>query len=245
MMASVPTPRREPQCEEGPVGLDADREALRDRASAPHARTIPRHEPQSDAVRRRYDRIASLYDLFEAPMEWRARRWRRLLWKQVEGPRVLEVGIGTAKNIPYYPPLAFPVAGVDISPGMLRRAQRRARGAPVTLLHADVERLPFRDAVFDDVVGTFVFCSVPDPVRGLREIRRVLRPEGRLLLLEHVLSRRPILRQLMKWLDPVVVRAWGAHIARETVANVVNAGFRHVEVDYLWGDVVCLIEARP
>lgn len=197
-------------------------------------------------VRRRYDRIARIYDLIDGPMEFLARVWRAKQWREIGDGRVLEVGIGTGKSLPFHPPNAT-VTAIDISPRMLDRARRRAvrLGSKAELRVADVQALPFPDASFDDVVATFVFCSVPNPVLGLREIRRVLRPGGRLSLIEHVLSRRWWLAPLLKALDPITTALWGAHLTRDTVANVAQAGFSHVESRDLALDVVKAISATP
>lgn len=210
-----------------------------DRLSAPVAASTA-------TVRDRYDRIAPVYDLFEWLIEWRFRGWRRELWSQVTGGRVLELGVGTGKNLPFHPSEASVVA-LDISPGMLRRARRRAAalGSSAQLLVADAEALPFEDGSFDVVVATFLFCSVPDAARGLREARRMLAPGGRLLLLEHVLSERPILRALMRWVDPIPFHVWGAHIDRETVASVRTAGLVVLECQNKSLDIVKLIVACP
>jgi ubiquinone/menaquinone biosynthesis C-methylase UbiE len=138
-------------------------------------------------TRRRYQRIAPVYDLLETLAEARYRDWREQLWDMVEGPKVLEVGVGTGKNLPYYPD-DVDVTAIDLTPGMLDRAKKRAdkESVPVDLRLGDVQDLDFPDAVFDSVVATFVFCSVPDPILGLRELERVLKPGGKLILLEHV-----------------------------------------------------------
>jgi ubiquinone/menaquinone biosynthesis C-methylase UbiE len=177
-------------------------------------------------------------------MELRAHAWRRELWASVTGHVVLEIGAGTGKSIPFYPRRAKVIA-TDISDRMLDRARRRADrlGARVKLERADVQQLPYPSESFDTVVGTFVFCSVPDPLLGLREVVRVLRPGGQLLLLEHVLSGRPVLRQLMRWFDPVPFRLWGAHINRDTLSTVQAAGFEEVRSTNLSLDVVRRIEA--
>lgn len=199
----------------------------------------------TETTRRRYDRLAPVYDRLEAEAERRFAPWRAALWKRVRGARVLEVGVGTGKNLPHYPP-GVKVSAVDLSPRMLEQARQRAArlGMPVELREADVQALPVPDARFETAVATFVFCSVPDPVLGLRELRRVLKPGGQLLLLEHVLSRRPGLRWLMQLINPLVVRVMGANIDRDTVENVRRAGFVDMQVEDLWLDVVKLIEAR-
>ncbi len=201
-------------------------------------------ERETRLTRRRYDRIAPIYDALEWIMEWRARKWRRGLWSRVGAGRVLEMGVGTGKNIRYYPE-GRDIVAMDISEKMLDRAQRRAErfGARVKLELGDAQALSYPDASFDVVVATFLFCSVPDPVLGLTEARRVLRPGGQLLLLEHVLSRRWGLRRLMRWLDPIPFHIWGAHIDRDTVDNVRRAGLVDVVETNLSVDIVKRIEA--
>lgn len=179
-------------------------------------------------ARRRYDRIAPVYDAFEALMERaRYRHWRDEAWAEVRERRILEVGVGTGRNFPHHP-AGIELAGIDLSPEMLRRARARIDESPVrpALVLMDAQDLAFSDGAFDGAVATFVFCSVPDPVRGLREVRRVLRSGGRLVLLEHVRSPNPALGRAMHWLNPVMVRITGANIDRDTVGNVERAGFR-------------------
>lgn len=230
-------------------------------------------EPAAD-VAYRYDRIAPVYDIGDAMMELGFAKHRPSLFAGLEGQRVLEIGVGTGKNIPYYPPAddttgtdnkdtkgtkdtkdtkdtrdtkATELTAIDISEGMLSRARTRAARLgrdDVAFLQADAEALPFADDSFDAVVTACVFCSVPDPVMGLEEARRVLRPGGRLVMLEHVLSETPVLRGLMRWFDPMTAGLWGAHIARDTVANVRAAGFEQIRVQKLIGDVFLRIEAR-
>lgn len=206
----------------------------------------PKGDPAvTSTIQRRYDRQAARYDLFEAPMELLMARWRRRLWRLVPpGSRVLEVGVGTGKNLRWYAP-DVSVTAVDFSPQMLARAARRAQQRDVRpeLALMDAQVLAFAGDSFDVAVATCVFCSVPDPVLGLKELRRVLRPDGQLLLLEHVRSGLPLLGRSMDLLNPVTLRISGTNINRETVRNVERAGFRLLEVDDLFLDIVKLIVA--
>lgn len=198
-------------------------------------------------TQRRYDRGAALYDLREVPMELAAfGRLRRDLWRGVDGGTVLEIGAGTGKNFRHHLEGARVVA-LDLSPKMLRRAHGRARklGMGVDLVLADAQRLPFRDGAFSDVAATFVFCSVPDPVAGLREAARVARPGGRIHLLEHVRSANRVVGKLMDWLNPISVAIQGANINRDTVSNVARAGIVLDEAQSHRFGIVKLIRGRP
>jgi phosphatidylethanolamine/phosphatidyl-N-methylethanolamine N-methyltransferase len=197
------------------------------------------------ATQRRYDRQAPWFDLTDLPMELVARALRRRLWARIDGGRVLEVGVGTGRNLSHHP-AGSEVSGIDISPKLLAKAARKARkrGQPVELGLMDAQRLAFGDGSFDSAAATFVFCSVPDPLVGLAEVRRVLKPGGRLLLLEHVRSKNRVLGWLMDRLNPIAVRLSGANINRDTVGNVAKAGFEVVGVDSHMGGLVKLIDAR-
>lgn len=191
-----------------------------------------------------YDRNARFYDLCQAPMDLvGGRRRRRRLLARARG-RVLEVGIGTGRNLDDYPE-GVELTGVDVSTKMLDRARRRAerRRKPVKLDVADVRQLPYADASFDSVVGTCVFCSVADPVRGLAEVRRVVSPDGQVLLVEHVRPRNRFFGWLFDRLAPLVRRIAGAEINRRTEENIEAAGLDIVEVrrSGVWREIV----ARP
>lgn len=194
-----------------------------------------------------YDRESRTYDLAQWPMEVLALgRLRRRLWDQAQGERVLEVGVGTGRNLSYYPD-NLKVVAVDLSPGMLGRAVKRAEHLhrEVDFILADAERLPFREGAFDMVTATCVFCSVPDPVQGLSELRRVSRAGGTTLLIEHVRARNPILGKVMDWINPLAVRFSGANINRDTVSNVKRAGLDIEHEDSFMMSIVKMLRARP
>jgi ubiquinone/menaquinone biosynthesis C-methylase UbiE len=202
---------------------------------------------KSSITRKRYDRMAFLYDFLEAPIErFRFATWRNRLRDKIIGSRALEVGVGTGKNLPYYPE-DVKISAIDLSTRMLERARRKVSKLDlnVELLEMDVQNLEFPDQVFDTVFATFVFCSVPDPVPGLRELRRVCKPDGRLLLLEHMRPERPVMGFIFDILNPAIFRITGANINRKTMDNIRQAGWKVEVEEKLSSDVVRWIEAGP
>ena len=188
---------------------------------------------ETQKTRARYQRISTLYDFMEILPERRYKPWRERLWSLVKGPKVLEVGVGTGKNMPFYPK-GLQITGIDLTPGMLDRARIRADDLKldVDLRIGDAQALDFPDETFDSVVATFVFCSVPDPLLGLGQLVRVVKPAGQVILMDHVRSEQPLFGILMDALNPIVVRITGANINRRTVENVREASLviDHVEV---------------
>ncbi len=200
---------------------------------------------ESCTIIKRYNRLAPYFDGLEAILEGVLfSRWRKRLWSKVTGEHILEVGVGTGKNFRYYPKDARMTA-LDFSPKMLELAQQKQKNKNIAvhLDLMDVERLYYADNSFDTVVATFVFCSVPAPRAGLRELYRVCKPGGQVILLEHVLSSRRWLAMLMNLLNPLVVRAVGANINRQTIKSVRACGFNQVLVDSRSSDIIKLIQA--
>lgn len=158
---------------------------------------------------------------------------------------MLEVGVGTGQSMDYYP-RGPRVTAIDLSERMLQRASKRADelGLDVDLRVMDVQHLDFPDRTFDAVAATCVFCSVPDPIVGLRELKRVVKPGGDIWLLEHVRIDRPVIGPLMDALNPMMVRMMGANINRRTVENVRLAGLQLITVENLGGELAKLIHAR-
>ena len=177
-------------------------------------------------------------------VSFRASRTR--LRERITGGSALEVGVGTGKNLPYYP-AGVEVTAIDISSRMMERARRRAHllGVAVTLMEVDVQSLPFSDSSFDTIFATCVFCSVPDPVLGLRELRRVCKLEGRLLLMEHMRPSHPVLGFFFELFNPAVIRLLGANINRRTMGNIRAAGWTVQVEENVLSDIVKWIEASP
>ncbi len=203
--------------------------------------------PNPNRTRKRYDRLAFAYNFLEWPVEqFRFASWRLRLKNRIGGSRVLEAGVGTGKNLPYYPE-GSKITAIDFSPHMLARARAKAAkiGSEVELVEMDIQQLNFPDHYFDTIFATFVFCSVPEPVAGLQELRRVCKPDGKLFLLEHVRPGNAVLGRIFDFFNPVVVRMVGANINRRTLDNVRVARWRIQVAEQLSSDIVQWIEAVP
>ncbi|MCM3789001.1 class I SAM-dependent methyltransferase [Domibacillus indicus] len=191
---------------------------------------------QTEIIKRRYNRIAPVFNTMDKMVR---PSWRKEMLAKAEG-EVLEVGIGTGANLPFYPSAVTYVTGIDFSSKMIKLAKEEAEKAPVPvkLMEMDAEKIDFPDASFDTVVTACVFCSVPDPVQGLKEIKRVLKPGGKVLMLEHMRSEHVVLGKLMDIINPIIVRMWGANINRKTIENIQAAGLKVKQEKQLMGSIV-------
>jgi ubiquinone/menaquinone biosynthesis C-methylase UbiE len=160
---------------------------------------------------------------------------RHELLAQARG-RVLELGAGTGVNLAHYPEAVDSLTLTEPDPHMTKRLREKlaamGKTSEVTVIEAPAESLPFPDDSFDTAVVTLVLCTVPDPADALKEIHRVLKPDGQLLFLEHVRSRNP---SLAKWQDRLEA-PWrflgdGCHCNRDTVTAISAAGFELGKVD--------------
>lgn len=151
---------------------------------------------------------------------------RAWVCSRAEG-EVLEVAVGTALNLEHYP-ADVQLTGIDISADMLAIGRDRTAelDRPATLLEGDAHRLPFADASFDTVVCTFGLCAIPDPEVALREMDRVLRPGGLLLLADHVVSTSRVARGVQRLLEVATVPLAGEHFRRRPLPIVESLGYR-------------------
>lgn len=202
---------------------------------------------RTERVQRHYDRSAGSYDriiswaekaLFGGGREWICSRARG---------EVLEIAVGTGRNLPFYPE-DVRLTGMELSPKMLNIAHRRARelGREDDLLLGDAQNLPFSDASFDTVVATLALCTIPDDRRAVAEAARVLRPGGRLLLLEHVRSLVLPVRMVQRVLEPLTLLLDHDHLLREPLRHVEDAGLVVERLERSkWGVVERLAARKP
>lgn len=200
---------------------------------------------RTERVRRVWDRQADRFDremafwervLFAGDREWAC--------SQARGD-VLEIAVGTGRNLAHYPP-GVRVTGVDLSPEMLSRARDRAHELriDVGIQEGDAQALPFDDASFDTVLCTYSLCSIPDDRAATREMARVLRPGGELVLVEHVASPQPLVRAIQWVIHQVTYRLAMEHMLRRPRRAVADAGLEPVHLERRKAGIVDRIVAR-
>ncbi|XRG86865.1 class I SAM-dependent methyltransferase [Neobacillus sp. SAB-20_R2A] len=192
----------------------------------------------NEIIKNRYNRVSRIYDMMDRMIK---EHWRQELLSTISGD-VLEVGIGTGGNLVYYPNSINSLTGIDFSQGMLKYAKEKSVkmkcNFPVELVEGDIQELPFPDNTFDAIVATCVFCSVPDPVKGLQELKRVCKQDGCINMIEHMKSDNKWAGFAMDLLNPLTVRLWGANINRETIKNIKLAGLNIETNESLMGSIV-------
>jgi ubiquinone/menaquinone biosynthesis C-methylase UbiE len=163
--------------------------------------------------------------------------YRQRVLSQAEG-RVLEIGVGSGLNLPFYTDRATEILGLEPHPSLLAMAARKSAIIPAKLIGGSAESIPLDDATVDTVVTTWTLCSIPNPARALEEMRRVLKPGGQLLFVEHGLAREERVRRWQRRLNPVWKRiAGGCNLDRPISKLLEDAGFRigRVETGYMRG----------
>ncbi|WP_330948524.1 class I SAM-dependent methyltransferase [Virgibacillus sp. MG-45] len=199
---------------------------------------------QTEKIKNRYNRVSRIYDSMDKMIK---ESWRKDLLKNVKG-NVLEVGIGTGANLPFYHNDIY-LTGIDFSPGMLKHARKKAKTLSlpyqINLLEMDAQQMEFPDNTFDYVVATCVYCSVPDPVKGLREMGRVCKPDGKIILLEHMRSENEVVGKMMDLVNPITVSMWGANINRRTLNNINKASLIIEQKEDLFYSIVRKFVVKP
>lgn len=193
-------------------------------------------------TQRKWDSASRTFDWFAFADDYRLGPHKRRLFSKIHGATLM-VAAGTGNDFKFFPPGQHIVA-IDISPHMLKQAAKKAATYQGTIeCHMmDVCELPFPDASFDTVVTVCTFCSVPRPVVGLRQLYRVLRPGGQLLMFEHVRSKIGPFGIFLDLMTPLS-RRLGPDLNRDTVGNVQKAGFRLRREENVYLDIVKIIEA--
>jgi ubiquinone/menaquinone biosynthesis C-methylase UbiE len=189
----------------------------------------------------KWDAASRTFDLFTCGDDHRLGPHKRRLFAKIRGATLM-VAAGTGNDFRFFPPGQL-IMAIDISPKMLERAAQKAAAynGTIELCQMDVCQLPFPNDTFDTVVTVCTFCSVRKPVSGLRELHRVLKPGGQILMFEHVRSRIGPLGVVLDLMTPLSRRV-GPDLNRDTVGNVQKAGFRIRREENVYLDIVKIIE---
>jgi phosphatidylethanolamine/phosphatidyl-N-methylethanolamine N-methyltransferase len=206
---------------------------------------------ENDFVEGVYDKLANVYDLIFGP-SLHPGRLKAIQRMDIQpGERVLEVGVGTGINLSLYPREAA-VTGIDFSSSMLEKARERAArkgAAPVRLLQMDAADLKFADGAFDIVYAPYLISVVPDPIKVATEMRRVCRPGGRIIFLNHFLSPNPVLSRIERLISPFTIHI-GFKSDLDLPAFLAQTDLRPVSIEKvnvpkIWSLVTCVKEPRP
>ncbi|MCS3924140.1 class I SAM-dependent methyltransferase [Methanosalsum natronophilum] len=192
----------------------------------------------------KYDRIAHLYNILEWPFEhYLFNYWRKEFITQLEG-KILDVGIGTGNNIGYYPHNSE-IVGIDLSKKMLKYSRNVDTPNKVNLILMDAQMLGFEDNSFDYVVSTFVMCNIYKPHLALKELRRVCKPGGLIINIEHLRSETKSISFIQDLFNPFTKYLLGEYINRDIVYFIQSSGLEVIETKNLkFKDVFKLIISR-
>ncbi len=198
--------------------------------------------PTEEVWWKKWDNAAKAMDFMNKGVELRFGDQKRQWFSRAKG-RTLLVAVGTGLDLQYFPQ-ELQLVGIDISWKMLEKAKEKKESSDskTQLVRADAELLGFADHAFDTVVASCTFCSVPNPVKGLQEVRRVLKPGGKLIMFEHVRSNIFWMGPMMDWMTKVT-RRFGPDLNRRTRANILQAGFQLTREINLYLDMVKFFEA--
>jgi ubiquinone/menaquinone biosynthesis C-methylase UbiE len=191
-----------------------------------------------------YDGVAKTFDILRGGD---MRRWRddqRSLFKNLKG-KILYVGMGTGLEIVNFP-ANLDITAVDLSYAMLNRSQQRVENYPgkIHRCQMDAELTAFKDNSFDTVLTVCVLCSVKQPVNCLQELKRVLKPDGELVMFEHVLSKNPVYGLILKIMSNITEYLEGTYLDRNTVENAERAGFKIHSHKNVYLDIVKALRAH-
>ncbi|RMD66153.1 class I SAM-dependent methyltransferase [Candidatus Pacearchaeota archaeon] len=196
-------------------------------------------------IKRKYNESAKLYDISEGILEIFVFRLRARLLKKSRG-KVLDVACGTGRNF-YYFPKQCKITATDFSEGMLSLAKKRALKLKrkIDFRIADTENLPFKDNTFDTVVNSLALCTYRNPVKALKEIARVCKPSGKILLFEHGASSNYLVKKIQQKLSKSWEQHSGCNLERNILALVKKSGLKILNFERKFFGVFCLVEAKP
>lgn len=199
-------------------------------------------------IEKKYDFTANLYDILDYPFEaFRYKKIREKVWELCEG-RILDAGIGTGRNIPFYPQNSK-VHGIDLSHSMLNKARKRAKkhDKEVELEKMDMTSTSFPDNHFDTVVATFLFCVMPDELqpKALKEIKRICKDDGKIIFLEYEYSKKPLRKFFMKLFSPYVEFMYNARFDRKTLEHIKKEDFKILHNKHVYEDIIRMVVFQP
>lgn len=197
-----------------------------------------------EEVRDKYNSFASWYNLIRIFSNVLIGKYRKELLKYAHG-KVLEVGIGTGANLKYYSD-DCKIVGIDLSGEMLKKAERKARklGRDVELKEEDAENLPFKNREFDCVVDTLGLCTYPNPIRALKEMKRVCKRNGKILLLEHGISNRAFIAKLQRKREFKHYQKIGCSLLRNHEESAKKAGLKIVRIERKLFGIIYVIAGK-